>query len=197
MDKILKEVAQKLVDCYFGKTTLKFPKYRDSTDRISEQESKFFFSSVFDKQKSPFSFAVEVPTDGTYNFTGKTERSALHDMAIYDDVDTSKFKWIIELKSGQPPQKGIEKDFKKMIGAKCNCVWFHTLKNTDSGTIPALLDKFNSVWNNLKSKFENEYEWYFAIIVLKQKKLYRMNIKTNTKEVFENNISNWDEPSIV
>jgi hypothetical protein len=191
MDDILKEVAQKLVDCCLGKTTLRFPKYRNDSDRISEQESKFFFSIVFDKQKSPFSFAVEVPTDVTYIFTGKTPRSALHDMAIYVDGDTSKFKWIIELKSGQPEEESIKKDFKKMKGSKCNCVWFHTLKNANSRTFSVLLTKFRKAWEALNLEKENEHEWHFAIIVLESQVLYRKTIKTDSKSPFHNEISDW------
>jgi hypothetical protein len=193
MDIIINEVAQKLVNCYEGKTTLRFPKYRNKRDRISEQESKFFFSIAFAQQKSPFSFAVEVPTEQTYIFKGKTPRSALHDMAIFDEIDTLKFKWIIELKSGQPKRVNIKKDFEKMVGAKCNCIWFHTLENSNSGTIPSLLDKFYDAWDNEKTKFTKEYDWHFAVVVLKTKKLYKTTLKTKNKISFLKDISKWKE----
>jgi hypothetical protein len=197
MDEILQQVSEKLVNCYFGKTTLRFPNYRNTTGRISEQESKYFFSVVFEQQKLPF--AVEVPTKETHIITGKTPRSALHDMAIYDDIETSKFKWIIELKSGQPKKenlsKGIksnvEKDFVKMVFAKSDCIWFHTLRNADSGTIPALLEKFENAWNNVKTSFMEINEWKFTIVVLKQKKYYQTTIKTDKTISFNSDILKW------
>ena len=203
MDEIIKEVAQKLVDCYNGKTTLRFPQYRkddeklipeqESNDnkRISEQESKFFFSVVFDKQKPPFSFAVEVPTKEPHCFTGEIahQRSALHDMVIYEEKENQKFKWVIELKSKQ--SNTIKKDFIKMAKAECNCVWFHTLESEASETIPALLNKFKKSWDEIKREFLGEYEWNFAIVVLKSGYLYRKKIKTNDKTSFPNNEAEW------
>ncbi|MDR1096446.1 MAG: hypothetical protein LBL31_08660 [Spirochaetaceae bacterium] len=190
MEKILKQVSEKLINCFLGQTTLRFPKRRGATTRISEQESKFFFSIVFEHEEC--SFAVEVPTKETHIITGKKPRSALHDMAIYDEMDTLEFAWIIELKSGQPKESNIEKDFYKMVFAKCNCVWFHTLENANSGTIPALLDKFNNAWDNVKSSLTDIKEWKFTIVVLKQEKYYQITIRTDKTISFPNDISKWD-----
>jgi len=196
MEDIIRQVSEKLIKCYFCKTSLRFPNYRNKSNRISEQESKFFFSIVFEQQKSPFSFSIEVPTDETYNFSGKKSRSALHDLAIYDENHPLEFKWIIELKSKQPRINSIKKDFEKMIGAKCNCVWFHTLENTDSGTIPALLKKFYDVWEIIKFNVSIEKKWEFAIVVLKQKKLYRFSLKINKSTIFPKNIMELIETNV-
>jgi hypothetical protein len=209
MDKIIKNVALKLVNCYDGKTNLCFPKYRNGSDRISEQESKFFFSLEFEQHKPPFSFAIEVPTTAPFVFTGATARSALHDMAIYDVNDSSKFEWIIELKSGQPERDSIKKDFSKMAKAECNCVWFHTLKNANKRTIKTLLKKFNEVWGEVKSEPELEVkpepEWKFAIVVLEQKKYYSITIKIDKTKTIKTDkipsllpdISKWEERQLL
>jgi hypothetical protein len=207
IDIIVKQVAEKLVQCYNGQTNLKFPKYRNSEDRISEQESKYFFALVFDQQTKPFSFAVEVPTSSPHNFqpgggkSGKS-RSGLHDMAIYKD--DSSFDWVIELKSKQPDPKDIKKDFEKMISSDCNCLWFHTLKNSDSGTLSALLDKVNnnlSSLNNLlnnttlsiedKQKIKSKiYIWKFAIVILEKKELYTYTLKLDINKTNTISINN-------
>jgi hypothetical protein len=194
IEQILKQVSEKLINCYWGKTNLRFPKYRDKgagkiEDRTSEQESKHFFSIVFEQQKSPFSFAVEVPTKEIYAFSGTTKMSARHDMAIYDDSDTSKFMWIIELKYGQ--SETIEKDFLKMVLSQCNCVWLHTLKNANSRTIPSLLIKLSNAWNKVKAHVKVTEEWEFIIVILKQKIYYHITLKTVDTIEFPNNISKW------
>jgi hypothetical protein len=183
MDVIIKRIAEELVKCYNGNTYLRFPQYRDKTDskRISEQESKFFFSNVLNEQK--LSFSVEVPILQSHAFTGITPRSALHDMVVYKK-DEESFEWVIELKSGQP--KEIKKDFIKMIKSECNCVWFHTLKNSDKRTLSALGNKFEKAWKEVASeiKKEEEYEWHFAIVVLEQKQLYRTVLTAKKDEKF-------------
>jgi hypothetical protein len=212
IDVIVEQVAKNLVKGYNGMTALRFPKYRNGNARVSEQESKVFFLEAFTQQTQPFHFAVEVPTATLHNFqpgggkSGKS-RSGLYDMAIYSD---DALDWVLELKSKQPAPKNIKKDFQKMVSAGCNCLWFHTLKKSDSKTLSALLEKINDNLKDLKklldevdiSKEEKEaiksqvYCWKFAIVVLEQRKLYTYTLTVDINKKNTIDINNFKKTDI-
>jgi len=187
MDKIVLEVAKGLVKCFKKENFIVFPEYhnisQDGEQRISEQESKVLFTNEFMNNK--IRFAVEVPTISKHCFKStqlkKNERSARFDMVTYKD-NTYDFDWVIELKSGNPPQFNFQKDFEKMAKSNSNCLWFHTLKNADSGTYKSLDEKINESIKNVIKDFGGNFIWKFVVVVLEQAELYSVNIPLKKDE---------------
>ncbi|MCI5125073.1 MAG: hypothetical protein D3925_11500, partial [Candidatus Electrothrix sp. AR5] len=64
------------------KEKLVFPKYRDGSLRVSEQEARFAFVEAL--RLGPLLYSVEAPTSKIYTFTGDSELSAQTDLAILD-----------------------------------------------------------------------------------------------------------------
>lgn len=160
LKELNEDLAKMLSECYAGRTPLIFPEKRNRERRVSEQESRVLFCQLLNGKGLRYS--VEAPTTNKYCFqTGKEEkpRSGNTDMCIYDECDKKIVN--IELKSGQPGSKGISisKDLEKLICENVECDssgepvkirkplilgnWFHTLEHSDSGTLPALWNKFH------------------------------------------------------
>jgi hypothetical protein len=179
MNNIIQSVAKELVDCYEHKTPLIFPQYHNTTDygvRVSEQESRIFFAKNFLDQNIPF--AVEVPTVTKHSFSGKGKRSGNFDMVTYQS-NKNDFDYIIELKAHNVDMEDIRKDFEKMVMSECKCIWFHTLKNADSGTIPALLEKFDEALKRVIHLTKEKSDWVIAIVVLEKKELYKRSFSVD------------------
>jgi hypothetical protein len=149
-----------------------FPKKRDKnnpskeTKRISEQELRFAITSLFIPKKNVVDkFAVEVPTEKTYNFSGSgNKRSASTDLAFYCDKD----KVInIELKATNADTKAIYKDIQKLSTEEILGAWCHIFENEDAGTVKNILEKINSA---LRSYPSNK-SLYFSFLILKTKTL--------------------------
>lgn len=108
-----------------------FPKKRDETIRVSEQELRFAFVEEFlkDEKAKDWFYAVEVPTKDKYRFSNKENpkvvekgeigQSASFDLALYtkDDKD---FKTIalLEFKAGNPDRFCYTKDLVKLENDK-------------------------------------------------------------------------------
>lgn len=127
------------------------PGLRDGSARISEQESRVLFCSVLDKTYGYF-YSIETPTKEKYQFSGKNPLSARSDLSIWRfDGNFNKIA-NVELKAHNPAQDSINKDIEKLVREKVIGNWFHTLKNIDNKTIPALFDKFKSSFSGFKSE---------------------------------------------
>jgi hypothetical protein len=178
MEKIVKEVARQLIDCYQKKTVLRFPDYREKnstrTIRVSEQESRVFFTKELFDRKIPF--AVEVPTNMVHSFSGNAGRSASHDLAVYKPGGT-ELEWVIEFKAKNPEPEQIRKDFEKMMKSGNNCIWLHTLERRNSGTLPSLLGKFKRAFEQEHCKHEGTSAWIIAIVVLDSKELFTTTVQ--------------------
>lgn len=175
MDTIIRNVAIELIHCYNGKSPIVFPKYYNNSKekiRVSEQESKILFAYEF--MKNNIKFAVEVPTRSKHMQTGKTPQSARFDLVTYKN--DYNFDWVIELKSKNPPKEYFTKDFEKMVLTETNCIWFHTLKNSDRRTYKTLLKKINTGIQSVINKFVGKHTWKIVFVVLKKKELYTLDI---------------------
>jgi hypothetical protein len=149
-----------------------FPKKRNEnnpskeTKRISEQELRFAMTSLFIPKKNVVEkFAVEVPTEKTYNFNGSgNKRSASTDLAFY----CGNVKIInIELKANQPIHSAVKKDIEKLLTENELGAWCHIFENEDAGTVKNILEKINSA---LRSYPSNK-SLYFSFLILKTKTL--------------------------
>lgn len=102
-------------------------------------------------------FGIEVPTERKYRFTkaaGSRRRSALHDLVLFDGLDTRPGV-LIELKEAQVAvatddehnvidAAAISKDLHKLFAERPlhgKCL-FHILQAADRATVPALLSKY-------------------------------------------------------
>jgi len=124
--------------------------------RISEQEARFMFCSEL--EKTNYFYSVETPTKGKYSFSGSEKISARSDISIYS-AKANKLEHIanVELKAGNPLEKDIIKDIRKLIferreNATLEGNWFHFLKNADSNTLNSLFKKFQESFNILASE---------------------------------------------
>jgi hypothetical protein len=121
------------------------PKKRDESNRISEQEARFLFTSLLNSFN--YYYSVETPTEEGYCQTGTKPISAASDLSLYKNVyenGNSILKKIlnIEFKAHNPPPKDIKKDIEKLLREDVPGCWNHLLKNADSGTISTLFRKF-------------------------------------------------------
>lgn len=141
---------------------LVFPKKRNKkTDleddensemRISEQESRILFCNMLSNYN--YYYSIETPTGEGYQQTGQKEISALSDLSLYTykkSKDSLEKVANIEFKAHQPKLENILKDIEKLIREKQIGNWFHTLKNIDRGTLPALFKKFEDAFNYFNS----------------------------------------------
>jgi len=182
MDKIILNVAIDLVNCFYGNSSMIFPKYNNDPkeeNRVSEQESKILFANKF--IKNDIKFAVEVPTVSKHMQTGKTPKSARFDLVTYKK-NNLEFDWVLELKSKNPPIKHFTKDFEKMAQSDSNCIWFHTLKNANEETFNVLLEKFNEGITTEIENFRGNHIWKIAIVVLEKMELYILDTLLEKKK---------------
>ena len=173
VSKDLVNMADRTAGTRGQQPSLRFPSYRDGRERVSEQESKILLAHQFLTKGTPFS--IEVPTASIHAFSGQKELSARFDMATYGE--TGSFDWVIELKAHNPEPSSIKKDFEKMVPAGCNCLWFHTLKNENSDTLPSLRRKMKGAFEEICRSRDNmnqsvESRWIIAFVVLEKRSLY-------------------------
>ncbi|NCC96552.1 MAG: hypothetical protein EOM02_06880 [Synergistales bacterium] len=188
VSKDLVNMADRTAGTQGQQPSLRFPSYRDGRERVSEQESKILLAHQFLTKGTPFS--IEVPTASIHSFSGQKELSARFDMATYGE--TESFDWVIELKAHNPEPSSIKKDFEKMVLAGCNCLWFHTLKNENSGTLPSLLGKMKVAFEEVCRSRDNmnqsvESRWIMAFVVLEKRSLYMTSF--TRKELRQHDLS--------
>ena len=109
-----------------------FPKKRDESIRVSEQELRFAFVEEFlkyvKKKKKDWYYAVEVPTKIKYDFSDKKNpkvaeegkgKSASFDLAIYAKGDNNfNLIALLEFKAGNPKKFDYHKDLVKLENEK-------------------------------------------------------------------------------
>lgn len=116
--------------------------------RVSEQEARFAFVEALISRN--FHYAVEVPTEKTYQFTGKFPKSAQSDLAVYevDAFNAAARICNVEFKakgisSGAEDHEPIRKDFEKLLRERYAGVWYHVLDSVDNSTICKLVTVMN------------------------------------------------------
>ena len=109
-----------------------FPKKRDESIRVSEQELRFAFVEEFlkyvKKKKKDWYYAVEVPTKIKYDFSDKKNpkvaeegkgKSASFDLAIYAKGDNNfNLIALLEFKAENPKKFDYHKDLVKLENEK-------------------------------------------------------------------------------
>ena len=109
-----------------------FPKKRDESFRVSEQELRFAFVEEFlkyvKKKKKDWYYAVEVPTKIKYDFSDKKNpkvaeegkgKSASFDLAIYAKGDNNfNLIALLEFKAENPKKFDYHKDLVKLENEK-------------------------------------------------------------------------------
>lgn len=132
-----------------------FPKKRDESIRVSEQELRFAFVEEFLKDEEAkakdWFYAVEVPTKGKYYFSDKENepkavgeadkgQSASFDLAIYTRGDDDfNLIALLEFKAGNPKEFSYHKDLVKLEnenegGNEVLRFFVEIVENADSGT---------------------------------------------------------------
>ncbi len=174
LKEISKLVSQKLCDMRGmdqnnpDRPHLIFPEKRDNSIRISEQESKVIFTNFF--EEFGWFYSVETPTVQTY---GSSERSARTDISLYESPDVSSKVLNIELKAGSPSEKEIRKDLEKIVREGLDGLWFNTLDNSNSGTLPNIYGKIRDAFKKLSDDglVVKEINILFAFCILREREL--------------------------
>ena len=131
--KLLNTVQYELDECSNTKTSLIYPKKRDSSERISEQEAKILFCHILLKNKVVFS--VETATIGEYSFTGNKKISARLDLCIYKKEENQYVRAnCIEYKAHNE-SKTFRSDVEKLLCEKGDNYFVHILRKVDNGTL--------------------------------------------------------------
>lgn|GEM_PF-719699 len=169
--------------------SLVFPCYRPTGSngqqrtRVSEAEARILSCLTLDKLKLPF--AVEVPTLQRYTFTGKTEMSARTDLVVYSPRSDAPPKLVrslaIEFKAHNPRVEAIRKELEKLLREQCDALWFHLLRNADSKTVPALMEKFTRAIGGLRDLWNKCTHTLALSVAILEKKfwLYRTLVPTH------------------
>lgn len=124
-----------------GSGRLVFPRYRDGSVRVSEQEARFAFVEALCQR--PLRYSVEVPTTKLYTFTGKTPLSAQTDLQVHDVGESGICNVEFKAKgvsSSAQNNSQIYKDLQKLLREPVWGLWFHLLEGVDNSTINKFLD---------------------------------------------------------
>jgi len=151
-----------------------YPLKRDRTVRISEQEARIICCGLLNNLSLYYS--VETPTKQKYVQKGKKKEgmSAQTDLTMYG-FDGQSFKRVInmEFKAHNCGKRDIAKDIEKLVREGIQGDWFHTLGNTDSGTMRKLFRKFESSFLGYSHIFcDIEISIVFCFCVLEKRKAY-------------------------
>ena len=177
-----------------------FPQYERTKKevRISEQESRVLFCHEVEKYSEKLFYSVETPTSEKYCFKGNCTvdsngQSAMSDLSLFELNQNNKFEQIVnvEFKAHNVEETHIKKDLLKLIAEPCSGLFFHTLKNTDSGTLnnskkTGILDKYQLIQTLEKDDWKGESNKYilFYICIINEAKILS---QVFTHKAFTNN----------
>lgn len=109
-------------------------------ERLGEAEVRNVMVRILEESK--FFYGIEIATKEKQNKEGNViNRSALIDLAIYENRKTKDSAILIEFKRAQPSLDRIEKDFAKMIKEPSHvigCCFFHILPKGQNRSEKAL-----------------------------------------------------------
>ena len=134
-----------------------FPRKRNGSVRVSEQEAKLLFVQHLTIDKH-FLFSVETPTVETYRQKGKTSMSARVDLTLFRS--DRKPVAHIELKAHNCTVEAVRKDLEKLLREKTPGIWFHTLHRANRRTIQTLSRKFASAFSLLPEHVRTNNQSY-------------------------------------
>jgi hypothetical protein len=169
LEATAKHISNELIEIY-SRTDhehgLVFPRKRDGSVRISEQEAKtlFLYRVLSERQ---FCLSVEVPTEQTYKQKGSREISARVDITLLKG--NTKRCAHVEFKAHNCKLEDIRKDLEKLLREKSTGMWFHLLENANRGTIMSLMGKFRKALESLSAHVETcGCSFLIAICVLRK-----------------------------
>lgn len=169
LEATAKHVSNELIDIYSQKDHehgLVFPRKRNGSIRVSEQEAKTLFLYRLLSERR-FCLSVEVPTVETYRQKGLTDMSARVDITL---IDGNKKRCAhLEFKAHNCTVENIRKDLEKLLREKSIGVWFHTLENADRRTMQSLIRKFRAALGSLSKHVDTcGSSFLIAICVLRR-----------------------------
>ena len=178
-------------------TSLIFPSKRPAAEettsvvRVSEAEARLLFALALNRRSLPF--AIEVPTTKRYSFKGTTPMSARIDLVAYSHSSSAPGNALIrnlavEFKAHNPPQESIRKDLEKLIREGHDGLWFHILKNIDSGTLRSIFTKFRTALETLVSAPEHANRELIVAFVVRAKRLLffrTVDVRADLGRVFD------------
>jgi hypothetical protein len=136
-----------------------FPRKRDGSLRVSEQEGKHLFIQHVRTDKR-FCYSLETPTRQTYCQKGTSPRSANVDMTIVGPLGPVN----VEFKAGYCGMEYIRKDLEKLIREDTTGVWFHTIER--GGRLQSLFATFREAFNRLPECVATSKASYLVSICL-------------------------------
>jgi hypothetical protein len=179
--KLSQEVSEKLwtmVNDGPRRPHLIFPEYRDKRIRISEQESKILFANLL--ENSRWYYSIETPTVQSYIQSGTSPLSARTDISLYNNSSRSSKVVNIELKAHNPTKESFRKDLEKLLREELDGLWFHTLDNSNRGTLPSIYEKIKQAFSELKPHLKGrDRSILFAFCILEKRELIYKLIPIN------------------
>lgn len=177
-----------------------FPRYRDGSIRVSEQEARCLFISQLNT--SAFLYSVETPTTGEYAFQegGQSKRSAATDLTVY--AEHLKPLFGVEFKAhgfSLDRQSSVEitKDVEKLLREPVDGFWFHTLEAADNSTIKnvwsVILRDLRLVGNVEKGVIAMK-RFVFHVCVLRQRFALQADVLIRPEEIGPDWLSDFPMP---
>jgi hypothetical protein len=153
LESLVGKVADDLISIYsqsnqISEHGLVFPRKRDGSLRISEQEPKHLFLQHA-RADGRFCYSVETPTTQTYRQKGTSDMSARVDLTLVGDPGQPCVN--IELKAHYCGVENIRKDLEKLVREDTMGVWFHTLERGDRVRVESLLETFRTAFGQLSA----------------------------------------------
>jgi hypothetical protein len=153
LESLVGRVAGDLISIYFRPNQvtdhgLIFPRKRDGSLRISEQEPKHLFLQNA-RADGRFCYSVETPTTQTYCQKGTSGMSARVDLTLVGRPEQPSVN--IELKAHNCGTENIRKDLEKLVRENTMGVWFHTLEKGDRFQVQSFLGTFRTAFGQLSA----------------------------------------------
>jgi hypothetical protein len=173
LESLFLGVGDELVDadrrtCTPNEPGLIFPRSRNGSIRISEQEAKqlFLYKLLGDGR-----YRVAVET-ATCEPDVKATAGAHVDVSLFapdHNIDTH-----IEFKHGNGSRSGIAKGLEKLVREEKLGGWFHTLTGIKRGTLPSIARKFVQALNHISHCLEDSepHLCLFAFCIIDSRRLY-------------------------
>jgi len=147
------------------------PSKRDASLRVSEQESKILLCEVL--EDSPWYYSIEAPTSQTYRQSGSRDLSARTDLAVYSSRAANDRVLNVELKAHSPNVESFRKDLEKLARERVEGLWFHTLLDVNSQTMPTMFAKVKNAFSLIgEHTVAGDHQITFAFCVLKRRLMY-------------------------
>ena len=164
LQSLVAKVGDHLISMYSRSNELRepgliFPRKRDGSLRVSEQESKHLFLEYARTDKR-FCYCIETPTSQTYCQKGTFARSANVDLTLM--LQSGRSPVNVELKAHYCGIESIRKDLEKLIREDTAGIWFHTLER--GGRLQSLFASFRAAFARLSDCLGTSHTSYLISI---------------------------------